>query len=337
MPGVTQPDVVGSPDDIRNAIYMADAQATPVLTMTRKDGPAKNRLYQWQVDVPSNTSKEGRTDGKDLDFNQDHSADRAMLEVNQHMVQTPVHVGHASEKTENVAGIGQGQLMAREITKAIASQKESVEQIMCDGFDHKDPPGPETRGYFSWLQSEAQSTRPVPNKHRTPEGQIYTGAWDDLTEEDIEDIMEELFQTTSNGDQRYYGFFGISLKRKVSDWSVHMPNVDNTTQTRERRIEAQTLSNIINILEFDGGTIEIHKCRNLNTKRTAEGGDPSRDVTSRRSGLIIKEEDTFLKFNEEFEFYPNENKGGGDRGFVSTIFYNCIGNPQCHGVIKPQG
>lgn len=339
MPGVTQPGIIGTPDDIRNAIYMADQQATPALSMVRKDGPARSPIYQWQGDIPSNVSKDGRKDGEDLPANKDHSKDRGLLEVNAHMMQTTVHVGHKSEKTENVAGIGKGQLMAREITKGIAAQKEALEQVMCDAFDQNNETveGSETRGYFNWLLDTAQGVRPVPVALRTPTAQRYTGTFANLDESVMEDIAEQLFLSTSSHGRRYYGYFGISLKRKVGDFSVHDTDVAGETAIRRRQVTDKTLSTLISVLEFDGALIEIHPMRNLRTDRSTEGGTPSRGLDARRSGLILKADDTFLKFNEEFEFYPNENRGGGDRGFISTIFYNCMGNPQSHGVLVPVG
>jgi hypothetical protein len=336
MPGVAQPGIVGTRQDLSDIIFDYDAQETPYLSMVKKGEPPRAEVHQWQADKPAKASKAGKKDNDPSTAASAKTKDRRILETNSHWIDDPVSVGKKAETINEVAGIGQGRLMATEIAKSLKAVKTAVDQVLCDDQDQRDegPQGSETRGLGSYIQTGAQSVRPVPEQYRTRSGAVYTGAFNDLTEEHVRDIVGEIFLQTGHSSARFQGIFGLQLKHKVSEWMVYQTNKTGMTPIRQvnKGIKDRVLAAVIDILEFDGGTVEIHLSRNLARNRYEE--DEATATASQRRGYILDVDGCELKFaqNPMYEELPSD--GGGKRGRVDTIFAHAV-TPITQGKIAP--
>ena len=337
MPGVAQPGQVGVPQDISGRIFYVDAEEIPVFASIKKGPGPTSEIFGYQVDAPTSVSKRGVADGTPLGVAKDHSKDRAMLETNSHWMREGVFVGKKATKIDAVKGIGKGRLLARETWKALRALRTGVDQVFCDLTDQRDegPNGSETRGYGSWFATTAQGVRPVPTKYLTVSGNEYKGTWANLDERDIQGIVNSIFLFVGKAT-RLQGFFGIDLVQKVSNWSVWQPDVAGETAVRQFNAQqkGRVLRAIISLLEYPGGSIEIHPTRNLFRGRDAATNAVPANAQN-RGGLIVDGNDLMAKFAENPVYEPLNYTGGGQSGQVSTITMTCAGDPRKGGTIQP--
>lgn len=327
MPGVAQPGIVGTRQDLSDLIFTFDAEETPYLSMVAKGSPPRQEIHQWQADIPSTASKTGKKDNSPTTVTTSQTKDRAILETNSHWVESAVSVGKKAATINDVAGIGRGngRLLAVEIAKATRAVKTAMDQILCDDEDQRDEGagglGSETRGLGNWIQVAAQTNRPVPEKYRTPADQVYAGTLAALTEADLQDILASQY-TNAGKAERFIGLCGINLKKHVSNFSIYTPDKASHAQIRQFNadIKSRVLAAVISIIEADGGTIELHLSRNLGIARNSS----EQTTASKNRGYILQMRSAEVKFAQKPEYETLPKDGGGDRGRVDGIFAHCL-------------
>lgn len=337
MPGVAQPGITGTREDLSDLIFTFDAEETPYLSMVAKGSPPRAEIHQWQADVPSTASKKGKLDSSPSGEASSQTKDRALLETNSHWIESAVRVGKKAAIMNDVAGIGRGngRLMAVEIAKATRAVKTAIDQVLCDDGDQRDEgaggEGSETRGLGSWISSSAQTNRPVPEKYRPGAGQIYTNSLADLTEEDFQDILAEQY-TNAGKSERFIGLFGITLKQHVSKWSVYTPTKEGFGQVRHfnTELKSRVLAAVVDIIEADGGTIELHLSRNLGIARDSS----AQTTASKMRGYILQMRSCEVKWAQKPMYERLHNDGGGESGRVDAIFAHCC-TPKMNAKIAP--
>lgn len=333
MPGVIQPGIVGTVQDIADSVFLFQAEDHPFLAALKKGPPPRQEIHQFQMGKRNNVDKRGVRDGKDVDRFRE-SEERGILETNSHWIREQYFVGKKAQTFTDVAG--RKDLLQNEIMNTITMVKTGISEVMLDDEDQRDEAtndlGSETRGFGSWISSTAQSVRPVPEKFLTPAAQIYTGAFADITEKTFKNILASLWKT-SRSRKRYVAWCGIDLKGLVSDWSIHIPNQTSQTAVRsfDQNADARSLVAVINVLECDGGTIEMHLEPNLRKSRDG-GGDMT--TASNRSAFIMDMDSCESMWAQKPQRGRLPDGGGGQRGYVDAIFATkCF--PTNHGKIVP--
>lgn len=332
MPGVVQPGIIGTRQDIADSVLLYRAEDHPFLMAAKKEGPPRQEIHQYQDGDRSPANKRGVKDGTDVAGFTESEA-REIIETNSHHIRESYFVGKKAHTFTDVAG--RKNLLQNEILNKTVMLKTGISEVLLDDVDQRDEGanGSETRGMGSWMSTTAQTTRPVPATSRPTADQIYTGAFASITEKSFKDLMAAVWKIRRKPG-RFHAWCGIELKGLVSDWSMFVPNVANHTLIRsfDQSAESKKLSKVINILETDGGTVELHLEPNLRKDR--DGGVELTTASNRSAFIMDMSEGYSVKFAQKPQRFPLPDQGGGPRGYVDAIFAaKCF--PKLHAAILP--
>lgn len=334
MPAIVQPGIVGTRQDISDTVFMHQAEATPYLSMIPKGRAPRQEIHQYQMAKRTPTNKRGVRDGTDVTSFRAQET-RKLLEINSHWLQEGFSVGKKAQSFTDVAG--RKNQLQNEILNAVLKMKTAMDEILCDDEDQRDEgtngQGSETRGLGSWINASAQTVRPVDPMFRTPSGSIYTGAFASLTEKDFRELMGSVWKVTRQR-KRIMGLLGLELKEVVNSWSIYVPTQgsDSVVRRFDQQVSDKKLAAMIDVLEFEGATVELHLSPNLAKAR--DSVDDGHTTDSLRRGYFIDMDGVELMPAQMPQRQPLPNLGGGPRGFVDTIFaHKCM--PNVHAKIAP--
>lgn len=336
MPGVAQPGIVGARESLSDLIFTYDEGNHPFFRMVRKGDPIRNEVHQHQADKRASANKRGFKDNTPSPAAASMTKDRKLVESLPHWFRQPISTGKKAETINDVAGIGQGKLYATELKKGMDAVKDAVEQVLCDDTDCRDEGanGSETRGLGSWIQTAAQSNRPVPAAYRSVSGMLHTGTKAAFTEDVLRSIASTQY-SLRNTRGRMMFLAGINLKQHMSDWGRYMPDKTGFLQTRNLNMDqkAKVLSMVIDIIEADGCTYEVHPSNHLARDRDADT-NAAPASTGLWRGYLLDPDAWELKINQNFEHVPLPEDGGGKRGEIQAIVTLC-GTPITSGKVAP--
>lgn len=336
MPGVAQPGIVGARESLSDLIFTYDEGNHPVFRMLKKGDPIRNEVHQHQADKRASANKRGFKDNTPSAAAASMTQDRKLIESLPHWFRQPISTGHKAEKINDVAGIGKGKLYANELKKGMDAVKDAVEQVLCDDTDCRDEGvnGSETRGLGSWISTTAQSNRPVAEAYRSQTGMLHTGTAAEFTEDILRGIAATQF-SLRNTRGRLMFVAGINLKTHMSDWARYMPDKTGYLQTRNLNMDqkAKVLSTVVDIIEADGCTYEVHPSNHLARSRDA-ATNAAVPTAGLWRGYLLDPEAWYLAINQNFEHVPLPEDGGGKRGEIQAIVTLC-GTPITSGKVVP--
>lgn len=330
MPNLAaNPSGRGIQPNFLSRLIEVDAEETPAFSMLPKGSPLSNPIAQQPIDDKDTASKVGVKDNAQTTGATEQDNYR-ILESWNHMLDEPVSVGKKRQKLVDQAGIGKGKQYMRVLEKKMKALKTACDQIICDDGEMvaEGATGSQTRGLFKWCQSTAQSVKPVDALYRTPSGQISAAKFDEFYEETMQDLLNVHFDNTGRSGN-FIGLAGIYWKQRVSNWSVL--SSANASQSYLRRFnddaskEAKILSAMVNVLDCDGGRVELHKSRNLLWDR-----DPSARqelsagvYTGAYSMIAFHQGCAELRFGWDPVHEPLGKRGPGTEGSINTDFAVC--------------
>ena len=306
-----------------------DAEETPAFTLLPKGAPLSNPIAQQPIDNKDTASKSGVKDNAQTSGESEEDNIR-ILESWNHMLDELVSVGKKRQRLVDQAGIGLNKQYMRKLEKKMSAIKTAADQIICDDSEMvpEGANGSETRGLFKWGQSEEQAVKPVDALYRTPAGQISTAKFDEFYEESMQDLLNVQYDNTGRTGN-FIGLAGIYWKQRVSNWSVLSDA--NATQSYLRRFtgeaakEAKILTAMVNVLDCDGGRVELHKSRNLLWDR-----DPSKRqelspgvYTGAYSMIGFHQGCVELRFGWDPVHEPLGKRGPGKEGSINMDFALC--------------
>jgi hypothetical protein len=322
MPGLTEPNQPGKREDLSDLISNVDMQGTPVVTMIKKGGKPRNSLFDWQVDAYDDPTTDGIVDGEDVSAFDNKAANRVKLNGRVQMVRKAWKVSTLSEDLSDVAGIKSEK--ANAIAKALVETKRSMEAIVCSDNDSQEDNGTvpyKTRGLGKWIQNGAQTDLPVPAAYRTPTASIDTTAMASLTETIIQGVMQSIWSETGER-KRFACPCGPDLKRAFTDMTKTQPGVSSTiaairTYNQPNATEGKIYSSV-DLFCGDFGELEL-----IPSVWLAFGVTNAPD----HRGYILDTSRLTLRTLRNPSANELENKGGGPRGYVETIFALQCDNP----------
>jgi hypothetical protein len=279
----------GARESLSNILIENDQSTLTVFPSIRKLGKPGAIIHTFPADRPGEVSNSGVVEGSNPAPASSMSPDYNLLTSLPHHVRVTVGVTKLNELLTDRAGVGQGKLLARETAKALKAMGVAIERVLLDASDcqvQTSAVGYETRGFGSWCSSTAQSVYPVPAAFRTPSGAIYTGSFSSLLEDTFGDQLQSLFD--ENGDEEDIDYIaGSSLRRKISSWVTHEPDVASTTTIRRVDGSEDELRKRVTRITSDFGTVRLHTSRFLFTPRgtALSARTDAQKTISKRSGL----------------------------------------------------
>lgn len=339
MPGLIEPNQVGKRQDLSNYITNIERTSCPLFTMLPKDEVHKT-TYETQVDDYGETTDiNGVASTADATSFNNESENRGIIENSvQKMWENPQVDDFSENVNENPAVSSEYNLA---VQKAIVRLKFRMEKKWMSRTEAKKQgvsgaSAYETCSIGGFVNSSAPTgTQVVPERFRTPSAHIYTSTVAALTEDTIQNIMQEIFEAT-HGLGMFTAVFGSELKQKVSSFSIYRPDLASNTIVRQVNNENNgTLSTVVDIIKGDFGTVSIVPSTRVN--HFGADGSANSAAIRRGSGFILDLKMWGLAFKRRVGHKPLQNQGGGPRGIVDTIFGLRCKNPVGNGAIYVSG
>jgi hypothetical protein len=340
MPGMIETGQVGKRQDLSNYITNIERTATPLFTMLRKDDVHKT-TFETQVDDYGETDDiAGVASMKDADSFSDQSENRGIIENSvQKMWEKPGVDDFAENVNENPA-LPSGEY-TEQVRKAVVRLKFRVEKKLLSRTQAKKQgvggaTAYETCSIGGFVASGAPTgTQVVPERYRTPAAHLYTGTVANLTVDTVNGIMQEIFEAT-HGQGTFTGILGSEVKERISNFSIFTPTVASTTTVRSINSQNdKTLQTVVDVIKGDFGVVALMPSTRVN--HFDGTGAATSQAVRRGSGFILDLNMWGLAFKRRVGHKQLENKGGGPRGIVDTIFALRCKNPVPNGALYVSG
>lgn len=314
---------VGKRESFADLIAVAEIEKTPYTAMLEKRKRPDQMDHSWQMKGYRVAGHKGVIDGVDAtNFN---STPRKRVHVYAQKIWDPVAVSDLAEES-NVAGV-KSELSAQ-IADAFVTAAQIVERRCLSSYDTIEQSAPveayETRGAFSWLQSGAQTTFPVPEEFRPNADQVYTGTLAAFGETQLLGLARAAAKRRK-GPTTVKGFVGIDLKAKCNDFTRYDATAGGFTNVRRfnQNAEDKQVVNIIDRIILDTGTIELHPSFFLDTSRD----DGANTAYTDMSGVFIDMDMVGLAYSRLPRVFKLPYAGGGHKAVVDAIFLQMVDNP----------
>jgi len=327
----------GIRQDLSDLIAVVDAKTCPVISMAKKGAEPINPLTQWQADafnaatVPAGVLS--NTDVSSSDF-VDNAANRVLLSARIQKFREVPSVDDLAQHVSEVAGIGKKKEMARAVSKSLEQMKRSMEAAFCsdqEGVEQSGATPYKTRGLGKWIQNGAQSDLPVNAAYRTPTASINTTVTASLTENNIQDMLQSLYEQTGKS-QTYSLVCGPALKRQFTSFTrtqFASTNVASAIRVLNQKDSSKIVSSV-DIFEGDFGTLELIPSLFLAKDATVNAA-----AVQNGRGYVLDMDMVELRYNRKPRFQELEDRGGGPRGIVDAICALCVKSPLALGKFAP--
>jgi hypothetical protein len=337
MPATLITSQTGIRQDLSDLIAVVDAKTCPVISMAKKGAEPINPLTQWQADafnaatVPAGVLS--NTDVSSSDF-VDNAANRVLLSARIQKFREVPSVDDLAQHVSEVAGIGKKKEMARAVSKSLEQMKRSMEAAFCsdqEGVEQSGATPYKTRGLGKWIQNGAQSDLPVNSAYRTPIASINTTVTASLTENNIQDMLQSLYEQTGKS-QTYSLVCGPALKRQFTSFTrtqFASTNVASAIRVLNQKDESRLVSSV-DIFEGDFGTLELIPSLFLAKDATVNAA-----AVQNGRGYVLDMDMVELRYNRKPRFQELEDRGGGPRGIVDAICALCVKSPLALGKFAP--
>jgi hypothetical protein len=325
----------GIREDLSDLIAVVDAKTCPVVSMAKKGSEPINPLTQWQADAfASTTVPTGVLSNADITSSDfiDNAANRAILSARIQKFREVPSVDDLAQNVSQVAGIGKKREMAKAVTKSLEQIKRSMEAAFCSDQESQEQSGASpylTRGLGKWIQNGAQTDLPVAAAYRTPSASVNTTATASLTESDVQDMLQSIYEQTGKVST-YSLICGPNLKRAFTGFTrtqFASTNVAAAIRTLNQDAEAKKITSTVDIFEGDFGTLEL-----IPSLFLAKDGSTAEQLSR---GYVLDMDMVELRYNRKPRFQELEDRGGGSRGIVDAICALCVKSPLGLGKFDP--
>jgi hypothetical protein len=316
---------IGKREHILDIISMVDAKETPFVSMAGKAFVPQNTLVEWSVDNYPTPRLEGALETDDAKTFENAEENKAMLYGRIHITERKPMVGRLAQNVSDVAGQGKGKAMAKAVAKMLVAAKRDIESRCLSDKDSQAENGETpygTRGMGEWLKATAQTDLPVPADYRTPTSSITTTATASMTEADVNNLLASNWEQTGKQDTLTL-FCGMTLKRRFAGFTQTQfasTNVAASVRMFTDTLEARKITNVVDIYEGDGGTLELILDPFL-------ARDNATAATRNARGYAVDMDLVQLGFHTAPRNKPLPDGGGGPRSLIEAIWCLCYLNP----------
>lgn len=320
--------------ELGDTIFVAESEKTPFARLLPRGKKPVQMLCSWPVQAYPRRGFGGTVDGTDISsFN---SVNRDTIEAYGMWMMTEGWMVSKLANLTAAAGVPVGKEKAHQARMDALVLAQMIERQLLSDSDTVLESRPGTayvsRGAFSWLQSGAQTTKPVPASYRPSSSCVYSGALASLTATQFENMLEAA-ANAKRAPVNLTGYVGISLKRQMTDWAVH----DTEASATDKALRSYTISasekkliRTVDMFEFDSGSVVTFPswyalCDSSTGENTA--------YTS-KSGIFVDLDMWELCFMEEPASYEEPQKSGGPRGYNSAVYILKCLNPLGQMMVK---
>lgn len=337
MPGLIETGQVGKKQDLSDYIVNIQREDTPLFTMIPKDTVNKTH-FETQVDDYGDTDNiDGVGSNEDVVSFDNMAENRGVIEnYVMKMRETPMVDDFAENVNENPA-LQSGEYV-ESVRKAVVRLKHRIEKLLLSQVEAQVQGNGNkyrTCSIGGFLKATAPSgSQTVPERFRVPAAQRYTSTLANLDEEDIHDLLQEVFEGTF-GQGKFTGIFGSELKQRVSSFSLYRANVSSNTIIRQINSEGTKLEMMVDVLVGDFGQVTLVPSTRVNYFDST--GTATSSTLRRGSGYVLDLSKWGLAFKRKPTHRKLEDQDGGPRGVVGAIFGLRCKSPRANAPILISG
>jgi hypothetical protein len=305
--------------------------------MARKGAEPINPLTSWQADgYTATTVPAGVLSDADISSSDyvDNAANRVLLSARIQKFREVPSVDDLAQHVSEVAGVGKRREMARAVTKSLEQLKRKMEAAFCSDQESVEQSGStpyKTRGLGKWIQNGAQTDLPVNASYRTPTASINTTATASLTEADVQNLLQSIYEQTGKS-ATYSLVCGPTLKRKFTSFTrtqFASTNVASAIRVLNQKDENKIVATV-DIFEGDFGTLEL-----IPSLFLAKDATVNATAVQNGRGYVLDMDMVELRYNRKPRYQELEDRGGGPRGIVDSICALCVKSPLALGKFAP--
>ena len=325
--GVTLDTQIVRKEDVLNLIKLLDMKKTPFLDRVNKGHAPWDRVNSWTVDNYAAPNTDGVPEGQDVDSFDDTAINRAELEVYIQQWRRPWMVSQFAEKM-SVYGLSQGEA-AEAVRKSLVHITRDMEVTFLSDNETTKTGGAKsnellTRGLGKWIQTNAQTTFPVPKEYRPLAAQV-VDQFSDVTEENLKKMLTAIFDSLGYSNSALILMCGSSLRTQVTSMTIH-PSGNNNAARDLRRVDI-TGKKVTDTIETYVGDFNETSVVPSNFI----GWDNTKKQPNKQRGYVLDFENLEAGFLDYKISKELENRGGGRRGFVDAFGVLRVLSPLPHG------
>jgi len=318
--------------EVGDLIFIAESVTVPFGRMIKRSDKPVQSLSEWPGQKYPTRGFGGTMDGTDQ-TTYSHTT-REKMEGYIMLQRTE---GWQATKLANLtrtAGVKRSE-MAKQMADDAIILAQQMERQFLSNMDTQGEAAPadpyQSRAVFSWLQSTAQTEKPVPANLRPATSSHYTGTLATFTPASMEALLESM-ATEKKAPVDVENICGIKLKTRMSKWGQHDTDVSGETAIQRYNLDAseKEFIQIVDFFRFDAGVV-----RNLLSWYLLCGSsDGANSASTTRSGALIDRNMWELAYMQAPTHFEQEDKGGGPRGFHDAVYILKCLNPLGQGDIQ---
>lgn len=301
----------GNREDLTDILSIIAPEATPVVSAIRT-GPMPNATYtETLVDTLRAARNSGSPEGRDQSVFSNKASNRARIGNYIHILDDSFGVTDVESKVD-VAG-AKGGLYAEAKAKAVTELKRDMEAVVCGDQDRQSGTGDtgwKTRGLFDWIDSAGPSD--VPAAVRTNSSAITAGH----SEANITAILQALFNQYGE-PKNFFLPAGLTICKDMDTLAATVTSAN--VGVNNNLITGKSVNRTINRYVTSMGSFDIVPDVFLSIDSAGAGAADK--------ALFLNLDLLELRFLENLHTVDMEDKGGGPRGYVKTIFSLICKNP----------
>lgn len=318
---------VGKREMLLNIISRVDAKNTPFTKMAPVGETISNTFVEWQADDFEDPHSDMIwPDGKDVDSFGNASENRGMLRTYIGKLLDSAMVSDFAEEVSNVAGLSKGE-RAESMMKKLVRLGRAVEALACSDLDTQQQADETTpyrfRGLGSWITDTAQTTLPVPTVALTPAASINTTAVSSLTETNVNDVLQSVWEQTGEIDDLQL-VCGATLRRQFTSFATRVSSSNSAPLIRTYNTAfAGKLDSVVMSYNGDFGNVNI-----IPTLFNAHRNFGGSATLAPLRGYLFPTRLIKKSIKRKPRVYPIENRGGGERFLVDWVGACWVTNPK---------
>lgn len=333
----------GNREDLRDILTILEPEETPFTSaVTKGDGP--NATF---IEVLADTLRKPRTtgtrEGQDAGKGNNKAAKRTRFGSYVHRVQDEFGVTDVQQAVSRRGGVAAvDNEYGNSKAKALREVKRDIEAICCSSVEMQggSDADMQTRGLFTWIQSAAQASQPVPADFRPP-GTVAVGSFaadttgatvmsgvtgvDIMTEPAFVAMLRNL-QKIHGGKQDFMMISGDSITQTIDNYTrVNTAATANRYQVQENA-SSHTITLSVTVFDSTFGRANVVPTQFNNLASSTGLGDA-------QVAYVLKMNLWQMLFLESLHAVDQDENAGGMSGYVKAMFALIGLNPKGNGKI----
>lgn len=338
MASLLERSQVAKREDLLDLLTRVDEKATPFMSLVNKGTTPQNTRMDWPVDAYASPSLGGIVDGKDItetgggDY-ENPAGSRALLFNYLQTFRRAAMISRLAGDVSVIAGVADEKANAVAV-KGVELLRDMEATMLSDQeFDLDDGTNPYLlRAMGVWVRDTTNigvqtAGSQVPTAFRPAAGQINGDLTADLTETDIQTMLQTIWSNTGMiGD--YKLFCDATLRRAFTDFTRTIATAGYSQRNLNYDGDGTKITNTTTIFEGDFGQVEVIADNFIGYNAAGSSQEAGR-------GYLLDMDKIDVRLQKSPTVETFEDRGGGERIMIEGRATLQVRNPKGLGQFSP--